>query len=70
MKYDPRTNTMSLIASDDGVHWPDTPALLPGGDLVFTTSALNNHFAGAVKSGAERYDLWRLPLGAHKASTR
>lgn len=70
VKYDPRTRAMSLIASDDGVHWPDTPALLPGGDLVFTSSALNDHFAGAVKSGAERYDLWRLPLGARKASTR
>ncbi|MBB1600977.1 L-dopachrome tautomerase-related protein [Variovorax sp. UMC13] len=70
VKYDPRTNTMALIASDDGVHWPDTPALLPGGDLVFTSSALNDHFAGAVKSGAERYELWRLPLGARKASTR
>lgn len=64
VKYDPRTREMSLIASDDGVQWPDTPAILPSGDLVFTSSALNHHFAGSVKSGEERYELWRLPLNA------
>jgi sugar lactone lactonase YvrE len=62
VRYDPRTRTMSLIASDEGVHWPDTPAITPDGDLVFTSSNLNQHFAGAVKSGEERYELWRLPL--------
>lgn len=66
VKYEPRTKTMSLIASDDGVHWPDTPAILPGGDLVFTSSSLNDHFAGSVKSGKERYDLWRLPVGSRQ----
>ena len=66
VKYDPRTRAMSLIASDDGVQWPDTPAILPNGDLVFTSSALNNHFAGSVKSGEERYELWRLPLDGRK----
>lgn len=66
VKYNPRTRTMSLIASDDGVQWPDTPAILPDGDLVFTSSALNNHFAGSVKSGEERYELWRLPLNKGK----
>lgn len=70
VKYDPRTKAMSLIASDDGVHWPDTPAILPGGDLVFTSSSLNDHFAGSVKSGDERYDLWRLPIGGRKAKLR
>lgn len=67
VKYDPRTKSMSLIAGDDGVHWPDTPALLPNGDLVFTASNLNQHFAGAVKRGEERYELWRLPLNGQKA---
>jgi sugar lactone lactonase YvrE len=66
VKYDPRTKAMSLIASDEGVHWPDTPAILPGGDLVFTSSSLNDHFAGSVKSGEERYDLWRLPIGSRQ----
>ncbi|CAN7546009.1 L-dopachrome tautomerase-related protein [Pseudorhodoferax sp. LjRoot39] len=66
VRYDPRTQTMSLLASDEGVQWPDTPALLPGGDLVFTSSALNKHFAGAVRSGEERYELWRLPLDGRK----
>lgn len=66
VKYDPRSRTMSLIASDDGVQWPDTPAILPDGDLIFTSSALNNHFAGSVKSGEERYELWRLPLNKGK----
>ncbi|WP_240652227.1 major royal jelly family protein [Variovorax gossypii] len=70
VKYEPRTKTMSLIASDDGVQWPDTPAILPGGDLIFTSSSLNNHFAGSVKSGDERYDLWRLPLNDRKAKLR
>lgn len=62
VKYDPATGAMSLLAADEGVLWPDTPALLPNGDLVFTASHLNGHFAGAVKAGEERYDLWRLPL--------
>lgn len=66
VKYDPATGTMSLLAADEGVFWPDTPALLPNGDLVFTASHLNGHFAGAVKAGQERYELWRLPL--HRTS--
>ncbi|WP_395322674.1 L-dopachrome tautomerase-related protein [Variovorax sp. UC74_104] len=70
VKYEPRTKTMSLIASDDGVQWPDTPAILPGGALIFTSSSLNNHFAGSVKSGDERYDLWRLPLNDRKSKLR
>ncbi|MGH6643863.1 MAG: L-dopachrome tautomerase-related protein, partial [Bradyrhizobium sp.] len=49
VKYDPRTKAMSLIASDEDVHWPDTPAIQPGGDLIFTSSALNDHFAGSVQ---------------------
>jgi sugar lactone lactonase YvrE len=63
VKYEPRTKSMSLIASDDGVHWPDTPALLPNGDLVFTASALSDHVAGRVASGHERYELWRMSIG-------
>jgi len=68
VKYDPATGAMSLLAADEGVLWPDTPALLPNGDLVFTASHLNGHFAGAVKAGEERYDLWRLPLQSRKPS--
>ncbi|MBR8334061.1 SMP-30/gluconolactonase/LRE family protein [Burkholderia ambifaria] len=63
VKYEPRTGAMSLIASDDGVHWPDTPAVLPNGDLVFTSSALSDHVAGRVASGHERYELWRMSIG-------
>lgn len=64
VKYEPGTKSMSLIASDDGVHWPDTPALLPTGDLVFTSSALSDHVAGLVTDGDERYELWRLSIGS------
>jgi sugar lactone lactonase YvrE len=65
VRYDPSTKTMRLLAENgnaDGVFWPDTPAITPDGALVFTASALNEHFAGAVKPGQERYQLWRLPL--------
>ncbi len=62
VRYDPIAKTMRLLAADDGVHWPDTPAITPDGALVFTASALNDHFAGAVKPGQERYQLWRLQL--------
>lgn len=62
VKYDPRSKTMAIVASDEGVHWPDTPTIDSAGDLVFTSSNLNQHFAGAVKSGEERYELWRLKL--------
>jgi len=60
VRYDPKTRVMKLVASHDGVWWPDTATIAPGGDLVFTASHLNGHFAGAVKPGAERYELWRV----------
>ena len=60
VRYYPRTGTMTLQAASDGVHWPDTPAIGPDGDVVFTASHLNGHFAGQVKAGEERYALWRL----------
>lgn len=60
VRYDPRTQSMALQASSDGVYWPDTPAIGPDGDVVFTASHLNGHFAGQVKAGDERYELWRL----------
>jgi sugar lactone lactonase YvrE len=60
VRYDPRTQALALQASDEGVHWPDTPAIAPDGDVVFTASHLNQHFAGQVEAGAERYELWRL----------
>ena len=62
VRYDPATQTMALVAADEGVSWPDTPTIAPDGSLVVTSSRLNLHFAGAVKAGEERYDLWRLPL--------
>jgi sugar lactone lactonase YvrE len=60
VEYDPRTKSMRLLAADEGVHWPDTPAIGPDGRLVFTSSNLNRHFAGQVKPGEERYELWRV----------
>jgi sugar lactone lactonase YvrE len=60
VRYDPRTGTLALQAASDGVYWPDTPAIGPDGDVVFTASHLNGHFAGQVKAGEERYELWRL----------
>ncbi|MGB8667155.1 MAG: L-dopachrome tautomerase-related protein [Serratia inhibens] len=67
VKFDPKSRVMSLLAADEGVRWPDTPAIQPGGDLIFTSSSLNDHFAGTVKRGEERYDLWRLPLSERAA---
>lgn len=69
VKYDAHTKVMALIAADDNVHWPDTPSLMPDGELLFTSSALNDHLAGSVKPGAERFDLWRLPLGDQTSQT-
>jgi sugar lactone lactonase YvrE len=60
VRYDPRAGTLALHAASDGVFWPDTPAIGPEGDVVFTASHLNGHFAGQVKAGEERYELWRL----------
>jgi hypothetical protein len=60
VRYDPRTGAMALLAADDGVRWPDTPAVGPKGELVFTASDLHQHFAGQVAPGSERYELWRL----------
>jgi len=60
VEYDPHTGSMRLLAADEGVHWPDTPAIGADGRLVFTSSNLNRHFAGQVKPGEERYELWRV----------
>ncbi|MCY1530408.1 hypothetical protein D9M68_655930 [compost metagenome] len=70
VRYDPKTQSMALIATNDSVHWPDTPAFHPGGDLIFTASSLNQHFAGQVKAGEERYELWRLRTGVQKSARR
>lgn len=64
VEYEPRTGKMALLASDEGIHWPDTPAIHPDGSLVFTASHLNDHFAGVVKPGEERYALWRVAAPA------
>lgn len=58
--YDPRGGRFALVGMDDSVHWPDTPALLPNGELVFTASSLNDHFAGRITAGQERYELWKF----------
>lgn len=63
-RYAPGGKAPRLIAADEGVYWPDTATIGPGSDLFFTASALNRHFAGVVKAGEERYDIWRLPLHA------
>lgn len=55
-----QTGDAKVVASNDDVFWPDTATLAPNGDIVFTASRLNAHFAGAVKPGTERYQLWRL----------
>jgi sugar lactone lactonase YvrE len=60
VEYDPRSGSMGLLAADEGVRWPDTPTLAPDGRLVFSASNLNRHFAGQVKPGEERYELWRV----------
>ncbi len=62
VRWDPATRQMRRIAASPSVHWPDTATLTPTGELVFTASSLNRHFAGAVKPGEERYELWRLRL--------
>jgi sugar lactone lactonase YvrE len=61
-RFNPRDGKMSLAASDERISWPDTAAVGPGKAIYFTVSSLNNHFAGAVKEGQERYEIWRLPL--------
>ena len=58
--------TITVKAADDGIRWPDTATFTPGGDLLFTASNLNQHFAGAVQPGQERYELWRLKLSPHR----
>jgi sugar lactone lactonase YvrE len=68
VRYSPSTRELALIAANGAVRWPDTPAWHPGGDLVFTASALNQHFAGQVKAGEERYELWRLRPRGQKAT--
>lgn len=70
VRYDPKAQLMTLIAANEGVRWPDTLAFHPGGDLVFTASALNQHFAGQVKAGEERYELWRLRARSLKSTRR
>jgi sugar lactone lactonase YvrE len=63
--YDPHAKAMALIASDTGVHLPDTATIDPNGDVVFTSSNLNQHLAAAVKPDGERFDdLWRLSLNS------
>lgn len=69
VRHDPATQAMDLVASDAGIFWPDTPAITPDGFLVFSASRLNQHFAGAVKAGAERYELWRVPLASPASPT-
>jgi sugar lactone lactonase YvrE len=71
VRYDPVNGKMALAASDEDVFWPDTASIGPGGALYFTASNLNNHFAGAVADGKERYTIWTLPLkltGGSRAS--
>jgi sugar lactone lactonase YvrE len=66
----PKTRAMTLIASDADIYWPDTPTITPDNYLVLTASQLNQHFAGAVKAGEERYELWRMPLNAKRKAQK
>jgi sugar lactone lactonase YvrE len=66
--YDPKQRGIEVQASSDGVYWPDTAAIGPDDALYFTASNLNNHFAGAVKQGQERYEIWKMPLSAGKTA--
>ncbi|MFC7518332.1 L-dopachrome tautomerase-related protein [Herbaspirillum sp. GCM10030257] len=59
--FNPKRKRSTLLASDERIYWPDTITSGPQNALYFTASNLNNHFAGAVKAGEERYEIWRLP---------
>jgi sugar lactone lactonase YvrE len=61
--YDPAAGALAGSWSHPEVYWPDTAAIGPGGKLYFTASHLNGHFAGVVKEGQERYDIWRMAIG-------
>lgn len=39
VRYEPKSGSMTLMASNDGVHWPDTPAINPDGDLILPPAA-------------------------------
>jgi sugar lactone lactonase YvrE len=62
VRFNPATGTTELVASDERIFWPDTASIGPDNALYFTASNLNNHFAGAVADGQERYTIWKLPL--------
>ena len=62
VRYRPGKAGMQLIASDKRIFWPDTASIGPEQALYFTSNNLNNHFAGAVADGQERYTIWKLPL--------
>lgn len=69
-RFDASRKHIKLIASDPGVFWPDTITVGPNEDLFFTASNLNNHFAGTIKDGQERYEIWRLPNSATKQTSQ
>ena len=69
VRYDPKTDTMAVLATDPRVSWPDTVDIAPDGAVVFTSSRLNDHFAGVVKAGSEQYDLWRLARPATRTGS-
>lgn len=60
VRYDMRTGTTALVVSDERIRWPDTIANTPDGDIVFSSSALNERFMGIVKPGEDHNQLWRL----------
>lgn len=62
VRYRPGKAGTQLIASDERIFWPDTASIGPEQALYFTSNNLNNHFAGAVADGQERYTIWKLPL--------
>ncbi|HGW3456039.1 TPA: SMP-30/gluconolactonase/LRE family protein [Klebsiella quasipneumoniae] len=60
VRYRPQSGQFTLLAADERVYWPDTPTIGPDGAVMFTASHLNQHFAQAVKSGEEKYTIWKV----------
>lgn len=66
VRFEPKSRAMKVLATNKEISWPDTPTITSDGHLVLTASQLNQHFAGAVSPGSERYELWRMPLDMEK----
>jgi len=63
-RVDPATRATRLTLAGEGVFWPDTVTRGEGSCGYFTSSNVNNHFAGTVKPGGELSNIWRFPFSA------